>query len=89
MPGSRRHDMILCLHDFSDFWYGWRKQLRGLSGQFPSLPCIPYCLPYSHRVQYRLVYTVDRTVFPIPMPRTVPSLRTHAVQWDIDIPSGI
>ncbi|XP_023345310.1 epoxide hydrolase 4 isoform X2 [Eurytemora carolleeae] len=32
--GSRRHDMILCLHDFSDFWYGWRKQLRGLSGSY-------------------------------------------------------
>jgi hypothetical protein len=26
--------MILCLHDFTDFWYGWRKQLRGLSGIF-------------------------------------------------------
>jgi len=32
--GSRRHQMVLCLHDFSDFWYGWRKQLRGLSGSF-------------------------------------------------------
>ena len=23
--------MILCLHDFGDFWYGWRNQLRNLS----------------------------------------------------------
>ena len=23
--------MILCLHDFGDFWYGWRNQLRKLS----------------------------------------------------------
>ena len=23
--------MILCLHDFGDFWYGWRNQLKGLS----------------------------------------------------------
>lgn len=22
--------MVLCLHDFSDFWYGWRNQLTGL-----------------------------------------------------------
>eukprot|EP00092_Neocalanus_flemingeri_P019093 GFUD01020683.1.p1 GENE.GFUD01020683.1~~GFUD01020683.1.p1 ORF type:complete len:367 (+),score=66.16 GFUD01020683.1:56-1156(+) len=29
--GSRRQEMILCLHDFGDFWYGWRNQLRGLS----------------------------------------------------------
>ena len=33
--------MILCLHDFSDFWYGWRKQLRGLSGNIPSIPPDP------------------------------------------------
>jgi len=26
--------MILCLHDFTDFWYGWRKQLRGLSASY-------------------------------------------------------
>ena len=30
--GSRRQEMVLLLHDFSDFWYGWRNQLRGLSG---------------------------------------------------------
>jgi len=29
--GSRRHQLVLCLHDFADFWYGWRAQLRGLS----------------------------------------------------------
>jgi len=29
--GSRRQEMILCLHDFGDFWYGWRNQLRSLS----------------------------------------------------------
>ena len=23
--------MVLCLHDFGDFWYGWRNQLRNLS----------------------------------------------------------
>ena len=23
--------MILCLHDYCDFWYGWRNQLKGLS----------------------------------------------------------
>ena len=23
--------MILCLHDFADFWYGWRFQLKSLS----------------------------------------------------------
>lgn len=28
--GSRRNEMVLCLHDFSDFWYGWRNQLTGL-----------------------------------------------------------
>ena len=26
--------MILCLHDFADFWYGWRNQLEGLSESF-------------------------------------------------------
>jgi len=30
--GSRRQELVLLLHDFSDFWYGWRSQLRGLSG---------------------------------------------------------
>ena len=29
--GSRRQEMILCLHDFDDFWYGWRNQLKDLS----------------------------------------------------------
>ena len=32
--GSTSNTMILCLHDFSDFWYGWRNQLRGLSDSF-------------------------------------------------------
>ena len=32
--GSRRKELILCLHDFSDFWYGWRNQLKGLSDSF-------------------------------------------------------
>ena len=26
--------MVLCLHDFTDFWYGWRNQLRHLSQSF-------------------------------------------------------
>ena len=26
--------MVLCLHDFADFWYGWRNQLRGLGESF-------------------------------------------------------
>ena len=34
--GSRTSEMILCLHDFGDFWYGWRNQLKSFS--------------YSHRV---------------------------------------
>ena len=25
--GSTANTMILCLHDFSDFWYGWRSQV--------------------------------------------------------------
>ena len=28
--GSRKEKMVLCLHDFCDFWYGWRNQLTGL-----------------------------------------------------------
>eukprot|EP00091_Calanus_sinicus_P001374 TRINITY_DN11369_c0_g1_i1.p1 TRINITY_DN11369_c0_g1~~TRINITY_DN11369_c0_g1_i1.p1 ORF type:complete len:213 (+),score=49.16 TRINITY_DN11369_c0_g1_i1:59-640(+) len=28
--GSRHDKIVLCLHDFCDFWYGWRKQLTGL-----------------------------------------------------------
>ena len=32
--GSTANTMILCLHDFSDFWYGWRNQLKGLSDSF-------------------------------------------------------
>ena len=26
--GSRRQELVLLLHDFSDFWYGWRSQVR-------------------------------------------------------------
>ena len=26
--------MVLCLHDFTDFWYGWRSQLKGLAESF-------------------------------------------------------
>ena len=25
--GSRRQELVLLLHDFSDFWYGWRSQV--------------------------------------------------------------
>ena len=32
--GSPSKIMVLCLHDFTDFWYGWRNQLRGLSESF-------------------------------------------------------
>jgi len=32
--GSRKRTMVLCLHDFTDFWYGWRNQLRELSESF-------------------------------------------------------
>ena len=28
--GSRTSEMILCLHDFGDFWYGWMNQLTSL-----------------------------------------------------------
>jgi len=30
--GSRRQTLVLLLHDFGDFWFGWRNQLTGLSG---------------------------------------------------------
>ena len=26
--GSRRQELVLLLHDFSDFWYGWRSQVN-------------------------------------------------------------
>jgi len=32
--GSRKNTMVLCLHDFTDFWYGWRSQLKGLAESF-------------------------------------------------------
>ena len=28
--GDRSRTMILCLHDFADFWFGWRNQLLEL-----------------------------------------------------------
>jgi len=32
--GDNTNKCILCLHDFGDFWYGWRNQLRGLCENF-------------------------------------------------------
>ena len=32
--GSRKNVLVLCLHDFTDFWYGWRNQLKELSESF-------------------------------------------------------
>ena len=32
--GSRKNTLVLCLHDFTDFWYGWRNQLKELSKSF-------------------------------------------------------
>lgn len=32
--GDTDKKMVLCLHDFADFWYGWRNQLKGLGESF-------------------------------------------------------
>ena len=32
--GSRSNTLVICLHDFTDFWYGWRNQLKELSKSF-------------------------------------------------------
>ena len=32
--GDPDKKIVLCLHDFADFWYGWRNQLKGLSESF-------------------------------------------------------
>ena len=32
--GDPDKKIVLCLHDFADFWYGWRNQLKGLGESF-------------------------------------------------------
>jgi len=32
--GDRSQKLVLCLHDFADFWFGWRNQLTALFNSF-------------------------------------------------------
>ena len=38
--GDRSRTMILCLHDFADFWFGWRNQLLELGDRQTCEPCL-------------------------------------------------
>ena len=51
--GGRSRTMILCLHDFADFWFGWRNQLLELGDRQTCEPCLTMFDNVSQRGNYK------------------------------------